>query len=290
MILVTGARGTVGRELTALLQARGQPFRALARNPEKAKSATLPGGVWRQGDFVAPDTLRAAFDGIECLFLLCGAQPDMDILEIHAVEAAKQAGVGRIVKISVPNASETGIAALQRLHGRSEAALGASGIAWTVLRPNGFMQNLYGPTQGFDARRICRLPLGEAKYCFIDAQDIAATALAALTEDGHAGKVYDLTGPEALSYAEAARIVSKATGETFTFVDIPPRECRADLLAAGIDAWFVDEILEWFALFRHGRVGGVSDAVETVSGRAPRALSDFVQGNLANFGAPGRHG
>ena len=223
MILVTGARGTVGRELTALLQARGQPFRALARNPEKAKSATLPGGVWRQGDFVAPDTLRAAFDGIECLFLLCGAQPDMDILEINAVEAAKQAGVGRIVKISVPNASETGIAALQRLHGRCEAALGASGIAWTVLRPNGFMQNLYGPTQGFDARRICRLPLGEAKYCFID-------------------------------------------------------------------AWFVDEILEWFALFRHGRVGGVSDAVETVSGRAPRALSDFVQGNLANFGAPGRHG
>ena len=81
MILVTGARGTVGRKLTALLQARGQPFRALARNPEKAKSATLPGGVWRQGDFVAPDTLRAAFDGIECMFLLCGAQPDMDALK-----------------------------------------------------------------------------------------------------------------------------------------------------------------------------------------------------------------
>ncbi|MEE8171351.1 MAG: NAD(P)H-binding protein, partial [Alphaproteobacteria bacterium] len=234
--------------------------------------------------------LRSAFKEIECLFLLCGAQPGMDILEINAIEAAKQADVGRIVKISVPNAAETGIAALQRLHGRSEAALGASGIAWTVLRPNAFMQNLYGPTQGFDAGRICRLPLGEAKYCFIDAQDIAATALAALTENGHAGKVYDLTGPEALSYAEAARIVSKATGETFTFVDISPQESRAGLLAAGIEPWFADEILEWFSLFRHGQVGALSNAVETVTGRAPRALSDFVQRNLAHFGAPGRHG
>ena len=109
-------------------------------------------------------------------------------------------------------------------------------------------------------------------------------ALAALSENGHAGKIYDLTGPQALSYAEAAAIVSEAVGETFTFVDISPSECRADLLAAGIDGWFVDEILEWFTLFREGQVGAVSDAVETVSGRAPRSLSDFVRQNLTQFG------
>ena len=286
MILVTGAGGTIGRELAALLHASGQPFRAMARNPEKTKSATLPTEVWRQGDFAAPDTLHSALDGIDSLFLLCGAQPGMDILEINAVEAAKQAGVGRIGKISVPNAAEDGSAALQRLHGRVEAAVRDSGIAWTVLRPNAFMQNLYGPTQGFDAGRICRLPLGAAKYCFIDAEDIAATALAALTENSHAEKVYDLTGPEALSYAEAARIVSQATGETFTFVEISPEESLAGMLAAGIDPWFVDEILEWFALFRQGQIGGVSEAVKAVTGRAPRALGDFARTNLTHFGAP----
>ncbi len=284
MILVSGAGGTVGRELRALLHAGGLPYRAMARDARRARRAALVGEVWLDGDFAAPDGLDAALAGIESLFLLCGAQPGMDILEINAIEAAKRAGVTRIVKISVPNAAERGAAALQRLHGRSEAALAASGIAWTVLRPNAFMQNLHGPTQGFDARRICRLPLGEAKYCFIDARDIAATALAALSENGHAGKIYDLTGPQALSYAEAAAIVSEAVGETFTFVDISPSECRADLLAAGIDGWFVDEILEWFTLFREGQVGAVSDAVETVSGRAPRSLSDFVRQNLTQFG------
>lgn len=287
MILVSGAGGTVGGELRALLHAGGLPYRAMARDAHRARQAALAGEVWLDGDFAAPDGLDAALGGIESLFLLCGAQPGMDILEINAIEAAKRAGVGRIVKISVPNAAEGGAAALQRLHGRSEAALAASGIAWTVLRPNAFMQNLHGPTQGFDARRICRLPLGEVKYCFIDARDIATTALAALSENGHAGKIYDLTGPEALSYAEAAAIVSEVVGETFTFVDISPSECRADLLAAGIDDWFVDEILEWFTLFRDGRVGAVSDAVETVTGRAPRSLSDFVRQNLAQFGAPG---
>ena len=290
MILVTGAGGTIGRELVGLLHASGQPFRAMARNPEETKLAKLPGEVWRQGDFAAPDSLHSALDGIDSLFLLCGAQPRMDVLEINAIKAASQAGVDRIVKISVPNAAVGGAAALQRLHGRVEAVIRDSALTWTVLRPNAFMQNLYGPTQGFGAGRICRLPLGEAKYCFIDAQDIAATAVAALTEDGHEGKVYDLTGPEALSYAEAARIVARATGEPFTFVDIPPQECRANLLAAGIDAWFVDEILEWFALFRNGRVGGVSDAVGTVSGRAPRALSNFVHRNLANFRMPSHQG
>ncbi len=284
MILVSGAGGTVGRELRALLHAGGLPYRAMARDARRARRAALAGEVWLDGDFAAPDGLDAALAGIESLFLLCGAQPGMDILEINAIEAAKRAGVTRIVKISVPNAAERGAAALQRLHGRSEAALAASSIAWTVLRPNAFMQNLHGPTQGFDARRICRLPLGEAKYCFIDACDIAATALAALSENGHAGKIYDLTGPQALSYAEAAAIVSEAVGETFTFVDISPSECRADLLAAGIDGWFVDEILKWFTLFREGQVGAVSDAVETVSGRAPRSLSDFVRQNLTQFG------
>jgi len=282
LILVTGASGTIGRELVALLVESGAPFRAMTRDP-----AALPENIARPGDFADVGSLRSAFAGVTRLFLLCGAQPGMDALEINAIEAAREAGVERIVKISAPNASEEGPAQLQRLHGRSEAALRASGMDWTILRPNAFMQNLYGPTQGFDGERNCRLPLGEAKYCFIDARDIAATALAALTSPGHAGQVYDLTGPEALSYGAAADIVSEVMGKAFHFVDISPEDGRNDMLAAGIDAWFVDEILEWFALFRAGKVGGVSDAVEKVTGRVPRRLADFVRAHAGEFDSLG---
>ncbi len=282
MLLVTGASGTIGGELVSLLGESGVPFRAMARDP-----STLPADIARQGDFAEAGSLRVAFAGITRLFLLCGAQPGMDTLEINAIEAAKEAGVRHIVKISVPNASEGEPAQLQHLHGLSEAALRASGMDWTILRPNAFMQNLYGPSQGFNAARVCRLPLGDAKYCFVDASDIAATALAALTAPGHAGQVYDITGPQALSYGEAANVVSKATGRSFRFVDITPEESRAGMLAAGIDGWFVDEILEWFALFRAGKVGGVSDAVEKLTGRTPRHLADFVRAHTDAFEALG---
>jgi len=279
LILVTGASGTIGRELVSLLHENDALFCTMVRDPAASQLANIA----RPGDFGDGESLRSAFAGITRLFLLCGAQPDMDALEINAIEAARESGIERIVKISVPNASEQGSAQLQRLHGRSEAALRASGMDWTILRPNAFMQNLYGQTQGFDGSQVCRLPLGEAKYCFVDARDIAATALMALTVPDHAGQVYDVTGSQALSYYAAAKIVSEATGKNFRFVNITPEECRENMLAVGIDAWFVNEILEWFALFRSGEVGGVNNSVERITGRLPRRLSDFVRANADAF-------
>ena len=111
--------------------------------------------------------------------------------------------------------------------------------------------------------------------------------MTALISTGHAERVYDVTGPQALSYYTVANIVSEVTGKNFRFVDITPDESRAGMLASGIDAWFVDEILEWFALFRAGEVGGVNNSVERVTGRQPRRLSDFVRAHADEFRAFG---
>ena len=283
MILVTGATGTIGKEMVCQLLSAHLPFRALARDESVARAKLGEEVEIAVGDFNDSASLSEACAGAEKLFLLCGAQPGMDELEINVLKAAGRAGLKRAVKISVPHAHVNGDAALQRLHGRSEEALRESGLAWTVLRPNAFMQNLLGPTQGFSADGTFRLPVADAQYCFIDARDIAAAAIAALTVDGHDGTVYDVTGPEALTYEQVAGRLKRLTGQPFKFVNTSPEASRRQLLDAGVDEWFVDEILVWFTQFRTGRIGGVTDSVEVLTGRRPRTLDDFAQEHIDRF-------
>src|SRR3712207_2926131 len=197
MILVTGATGNVGRPLVGLLAEAGVLFKAFVRDPERARG--LLGSVVElvRGDFSEPATLEAALDGVEVMFLLNGDPK----LEGRAIDAALRSGVRRVVKQSAP---AIGLEP-PPFHRRIEQRLERSGLGYTHLRPNAFMQTLAGYLLALiDAGGTLRLPAGEGRVGWVDARDIAAVAFHAFTEEGHEGRVYPITGPESLSMADVA--------------------------------------------------------------------------------------
>lgn len=285
MICVTGATGTVGRELVQQLLAKGASFFIMARNEEAARKQFGDGVAIRTGDFSDVAGMTAIFKDVDRLFLLCAPGPFMADLESNAVAAAKAAGVRHVVKISAPGAATDAPAELLRMHGRVEAAIEQSGMAWTHLRPNGFMQNLWGPTQGIRKDASFRLSVGDATVPFVDATDIAAVAAAVLTEPGHEGKIYDITGSEAPTYHEVARVFAEALGRPVAYHPLSKDDCRALFLSEGLPEGLVGELVGYFELMAGGHAGKPTSAVRDVTGRDPVRLRDFVHKHLDTFRA-----
>src|SRR5205823_591100 len=210
MILVTGATGKSGREIVKQLSAAGAQVRALVRDPTKAAWLTeLPGVEIIQGDLSKPETLDAAFVGIERALLLPAPTPNSVAEQANFIEAAVRAGTPHVVKFSAVGADASAAEGFARWHGLGEEQLKASGLAYTILRPALFMQELLNTWGG---QRTIYLPMGDMRQAPVDTRDIAAVAVKTLTEDGHAGQTYELTGPEALTYTEIAAQISAAIG------------------------------------------------------------------------------
>ena len=209
MILVTGGTGLIGSELLRLLSQAGIPARALVRNPNKAQK--LPGITWVVGDLARPETLATAFEGAKSVFLLTHYFEDMVELQHNAIVAARAAGVTHVVKVSAFAASDHSKAPIGRWHYQVEKELQDSGIAWTMLRPHHFMQNLLAQAEYIIKEGVIYSPSGDGKIPYIDSRDVAAVAFVTLTQPGHLGKQYVLTGSEAISYRQAAEIIGAAT-------------------------------------------------------------------------------
>jgi len=278
MILVSGATGTNGSEIVRLLSSAGVPVRALVRSQAKASAiASLPGVELVEGDFDNPASLEAALQGIEKAFMLPPFVNNMVELQHNFIEAAKRAGTKHIVKLSAFGADPNSPIMLGRWHGQSEKELEASGLDYTHLQPNGFLQNLlaFGPaiaTQGSFFQ-----PAADAKISNVDARDIAAVAAAVLKEDGHAGKTYLITGPEALSFYEVADIFTKVLGKKVTYVDISPEDFKATLLQWGQPEWLADALNELFGIYRAGYGAVVTTVVADVAKKTPITVEQFVR-------------
>ena len=281
MILVTGATGTIGREVVAQLLAAGERVRVLARDP--AKAAKLGAGVEiAQGDLAKPETLTAAFEGIEKVFLLATG-PELANLEAHAITAAKRASVKHIVKLSAQGADiEPGIQ-LGRWHRESEKNLEESGLTWTILRPGYFSSNTLMWAPSIKAQGLVYHLTGAGKSTPIDPRDIAAVAVAALTKPGHEGQIYTLTGPEALNVAEQVEKISAALGKPLQAIEAPEAAGRSGMLAEGMPRELVEALLELMALTRAGHGGKTTNTVAEVLGRAPRTFDTWVKDNIAAF-------
>jgi uncharacterized protein YbjT (DUF2867 family) len=282
MVLVTGGTGAVGSGLLRLLSRAGVATRALTRNPQKAP--TLPGITWVAGDLAKPETLTPAFEGAQKLFLLTSYYEDMVTLQHNAIAAARAAGVTHVVKVSAFAASDHSRAPIGRWHYQVEKELEESGLGWTILRPHHFMQNLLAQAEYIIKDGVVYSASGDGKIPYIDPRDIAAVAFVTLTQPGHLGKKYVLTGGEAISYRQAAEIIGATIGKPVRFVDESPDQARARRVREGLPPAVIESAL---AISAYQRAGGktvtITNTIADLTGRPPRTVGEFVREHAAVF-------
>ena len=282
MILVTGGTGLVGGEVVRLLSQQGVAARALTRDASKAKE--LPGITWVAGDLSKPETLASAFDGAQTIFLVSSIGEDTVALQHNAIEAARNAGVRHIVKLSAFGASDHSKAPICLWHFQIEKEMQASGMDWTILRPHHFMQNLLGQLEYIVNDGVVYSASGDGKIPYIDAPDIAAVAAVTLTKPGHEGKKYVITGSEALSYRDATEIIGKTIDKQLRFVDETPDQARARRVREGYPPAIVESAL---AISAYQRAGGktvtITNVVSDLTARPARTFAEFVHEHADAF-------
>jgi uncharacterized protein YbjT (DUF2867 family) len=283
MILVTGATGNNGIEIIKRLAARNVQVRAMVRDRDRASAIAVPNVEIVESDFDRPETLLKRLAGVERAFLLTNSSERTEAQQIAFIDAAKQSGVKQIVKLSQFAADANSPVRFLRYHAAVEAALRSSGIAYTFLRPNLFMQGLLNFRSTIATQSSFYAAAGDAKVSVVDVRDIADVAVAALIESGHEGKIYDLTGPQALTHAEMAESLSAALDRPITFVDIPPEAMRETLLSIGFPVWQADGLLEDYAHYRRGEATAIASGVQDAIGRNPRSFEDFAGDYAAMF-------
>lgn len=253
-------------------------MRAMVRSRDRAKALDgLAGVELTIGDFDDSSTIERALQGIEKAFLLTNSSERAEARQRAFVDTARRTGLKHIVKLSQLAASESSPVRFLRYHAAVERAIVESGIAYTFLRPNLFMQGLLAFRASIKAESKFFAAAGDAKISVVDVRDNAAAAAAALTESGHEGRIYDLTGPEALTHAEMAAFISDAVGRPITFVDVPPAAMRQALLGVGLPLWQADGIIEDYAHYQRGEASALTSGVEDAAGQRPRSFSAFAR-------------
>lgn len=284
MILVTGATGLNGTALVRKLSAKGVPLRALVRNAAKAAEiAALPNVEIAIADMAKPETLPAALAGVDRAMLNSSADPAMVEVQSNFIAAAAKAGVRHVVKLSGIMPELDSPFRFARMHGEIEKRLEASGMAFTHLRAGEFMPSYFRQVPMILAKGALFLPMENQRIASIDIGDLAEIAAVVLTNPGHEGKIYPLTGPEALTMTEVAERLSAATGKTIKYINVPPEDVRKAQLAAGVPPYIADALAELFAERRKGKESQVWPIAQTLLGRRPTSFAEFAARNAAIF-------
>jgi uncharacterized protein YbjT (DUF2867 family) len=277
MILVTGATGKVGKEIVLQLKERSVGVRAFVRDEERARRIFGEHVELVVGDLEDADSVRRALEGVDGLFLLTPADLRQDELQGRLIDIARLSGVEHVVKLSALGSSPTAPIHLARLHWATERRLAAAGMEYTILRPNMFMQNLLEFADAMAHHDVLFAPLGDGKVAMVDTRDVAAVAAAVLTQDGHDGKTYNITGPEPVSFHDVATELGAALDRKLKYVPITLEQARESMVERGMPEWFADDMRELNRALAMGAARFVSPAVREVAGIEGTTLAEFAR-------------
>lgn len=245
------------------------------RSPEKADALRGYDCETAIGDYDDAWTLGAALTGTDAVFLASPGGQQQVIQERAVVDAAGRAGA-RVVKLAAAGWQSDALGRFGASHRQVVDYLAASGLLYSVLAPNDYLQNLLRSAAQIQSEGVLALPVGDTALASIDARDIAAVAVHLLTAGGHDGASYELSGPEALTKVQVAERMSEVLGTAVRYVDADPADVRAGMLGAAMDEWLVDGLMELYAAYRAGYGSTVTDEVGKATGREPRSVTDFL--------------
>jgi uncharacterized protein YbjT (DUF2867 family) len=275
VILITGASGSVGREVVREMEKTGQAFCAMYRSKEEAAKA--PAGVKTAiADFRDAASLLRVLQGVERVYLVCSPVQELVELEGNVIDACQKTGVKKIVLNSALGAGDYD-KSFPSWHRKVEDRLRTSGIDFVILRPNGFMQNtITYLSPSIRAQGAFYDAMGNAKTSYIDVRDVAAVAAKTLTTDGHAGKTYELNGPEAITQDELAMRIAEKSGRVVNHVNIPREAHQKAMLDLGMPEWQVKALIELQDYYVSGRAAALDGVVEKILGRPARTMDQFL--------------
>lgn len=288
MILVSGATGGIGAEVCKHLKAKGAPFRAMSRKQEQVDRFKRDGVDAVLGDFDRPETLAAAMRDCKAMFLITSPNPKQLAQETAAIDAAKRAGVERIVKISASDSNVRCPVPWAKNHALIDHHLRASGMAWTILKPTAFMQNFLWFKKPISKGFLPQVT-GRGSVSWVDTRDIARVAATVLTEENrHEGATYFLTGPETFDMSEAAASLTSVIGHQVRYLNLPTLVFRLMLRLTGNSAWMSKGLVVQFA----NVVAGHHDIdptfeIERLTGQRPHSFTDFLRDHREQFAVSG---
>jgi uncharacterized protein YbjT (DUF2867 family) len=276
MILVTGASGNAGRAVVNELLTSGSSFRGMYRNQEDARQA--PAGISTViADFSSTESMKGALVGVDSVYLVCSPIPALVELESKVIDACRESSVKHVVLNSALGAADYP-KSFPAWHRMVEDRLKASGLAFTILRPNSFMQNIVSYlAPSIREQGAFFAAMGDARTSYLDLRDIAAViARVAVSPAEHLGKTYELNGPEAVTYAELAERISRVCRRPVNFVNIPEAAQRTSMLGMGMPAWQVDALLDLQRYYTNGQGGEVTEVLAQLLGRPPMKIDSFL--------------
>jgi uncharacterized protein YbjT (DUF2867 family) len=291
-ILITGATGNIGKEVIKQLSARADPdilVKAAVRSPNESINVQTRNVELVEANYDNRQSLDSAMSDIDNLFVLTPTHPKLVEFTSNLVNAATKRSTGgpikHIVKLSHIRADAEPKIEITRLHREAEKIIEESGIPFTFLRPNFFMQNFLVYGQRINDQIAFYVPAGDGKVSFVDVRDIAAVAVKALTvnSDQHVGKMYDLTGPSSLTYQQAVEILSKESQKKMSYTNISDDAAREAMKKLGMADWHINVVIELFNFSRAGYLSAISPVVEDVTGKNPISISQFGRDYADSF-------